>query len=185
MDGDDFTTQSYVTIAVVFGTVIVTIVMLNILIAFLSNEFSRLQDEQKINDLKEKASMMLDMEVILWFFKYIITRKITKLRDLQCKFEDHNIKRMAHGEYKTLNMNDKERSLIMNRRKLCIVKTVESEEKMNEDQLMKSKQVSTNNNMNKKMNVLSENYEKLRTDYLEGQQKMDNILECIKKLNKD
>lgn len=49
-----------------------TIVLMNILIAYLSNLFSRLEDAQKLNDLKEKAVLILDLEIIVMFFKYKI-----------------------------------------------------------------------------------------------------------------
>jgi hypothetical protein len=75
IEGDDFLKFDYAGIAMIFGTVMVTIILLNILIAFLSNLFSRLEDKQKSNDLKEKASMILDLEIIVHFFKYVFTGK--------------------------------------------------------------------------------------------------------------
>jgi hypothetical protein len=55
IEGSDFESYSYAGIPIVFGTLIVTIVLLNILIAYLSNVFSRLEDKQRSDDLKEKA----------------------------------------------------------------------------------------------------------------------------------
>jgi hypothetical protein len=80
IEGSDFKSFDYAGIAIIFGTVMVTIILLNILIAFLSNLFSRLEDQQKSNDLKEKASMILDLEVIIHFFRYAITGKASKYR---------------------------------------------------------------------------------------------------------
>ena len=70
VEQSDFEDFNYGTIAIIFGTLIVTVVLFNILIAFLSNLFSRLEDQQKANDLREKAQMMLDHEVIKLFFFY-------------------------------------------------------------------------------------------------------------------
>lgn len=83
IEGDDFIRFDYAGIAMIFGTVMVTIILLNILIAFLSNLFSRLEDKQKSNDLKEKASMILDLEVVIHFFRFIVSGKSRTLR----KFE--------------------------------------------------------------------------------------------------
>lgn len=78
IEGTDFTKFEYAGIAITFGTVMVTIVLLNVLIAYLSNLFSRLEDQQKSNDLKEKASMILDLEIIVFFFRYVLTGKKSK-----------------------------------------------------------------------------------------------------------
>ena len=83
IEGSDFKSYDFAGIPIIFGTVMVTIILLNVLIAFLSNLFSRLEDQQKSNDLKEKASMILDLEIIFHFFRYILTGKSSKLK----KFE--------------------------------------------------------------------------------------------------
>ena len=81
-------------IAVIFGSVFVTIVLLNILIAFLSNEFSRLEERQKVQELKEQAALIMNFEVLTMFFKYIVTKKI-KLRN---QFELQKYKKMLKNE---------------------------------------------------------------------------------------
>ena len=91
IEGSDFQSYDYAGIAIIFGTVMVTVVLLNILIAFLSNLFSRLEDQQKSSDLKEKASMILDLEVIIHFFKYILTGKEIKFRKFEKIQEDFYI----------------------------------------------------------------------------------------------
>lgn len=63
----------YSHIALVIGSIFVTVVLLNILIAYLSNLFSRLEDAQKLHDLKEKAVLILDLEILVMFFKYKLT----------------------------------------------------------------------------------------------------------------
>ena len=85
VESSDFDDFNYGSIAIIFGTLIVTVVLLNILIAFLSNLFSRLEDQQRANDLREKAQMMLDVEVIVLFFKYKITGRNLKLN----RYEDY------------------------------------------------------------------------------------------------
>ena len=46
----------------------------------MSNLFSRLEDQQRVNNLREKARMMLDMEVVKSFFKYKFTGRSFRLR---------------------------------------------------------------------------------------------------------
>lgn len=73
VEGSDFKEFDYSAITILFGTILVTIVLLNVLIAYLSNLFSRLEDQQHANDLREKASMMMDLEIVAYFFKYVMT----------------------------------------------------------------------------------------------------------------
>ena len=79
--GDDFDLFDYVSIPIVFGTIVVTVILMNILIAFLSNLFSRLEEQQKINNLKEIIGMIRDLEVIVFFFSYWLTRKNKTLKE--------------------------------------------------------------------------------------------------------
>ena len=53
---------------IVIGTMIVTIILLNVLIAFMSNVYNRMEKRQAITSLKEKASMLLDLEVYISLF---------------------------------------------------------------------------------------------------------------------
>lgn len=79
--GEDFTEDSpikFPAIPIIFGTLMITIVLLNILIAYLSNLFSKLEEQQHVDDLREKASMILDLEIIVYFFKYRLTGKRNK-----------------------------------------------------------------------------------------------------------
>lgn len=70
-------------IAIVFSALFITIVLLNILIAYLSNLFSRLEDQQKVSSLKEKAILILDFELIARFFRFSLfgTPKLVGHRD--------------------------------------------------------------------------------------------------------
>ena len=61
---------------IIFGSLYITIVLLNILIAFLSNVFSRLEDQQKVSALREKAYMILDFELAARLFKFVIRRTV-------------------------------------------------------------------------------------------------------------
>jgi hypothetical protein len=65
---DDFETYSYAAITIIFGTLIVTIVLLNIFIAYLVTVFRRLEEKNKSDDLNRKAKMVLNMEIIKHFF---------------------------------------------------------------------------------------------------------------------
>lgn len=87
IEKDDFGMYDLAGIPVIFGSVMVTIVLLNILIAFLSNLFSRLEDQQRTNNLKERGSMILDFEVIVYFFSYVLTRRVSKIKKLEKSFE--------------------------------------------------------------------------------------------------
>lgn len=69
VEGEAFDVEfSY--LAIVFGSLFITIVMLNILIAFLSNLFSRLEDQQKVNSLRQKALLVLDFELFARLFRF-------------------------------------------------------------------------------------------------------------------
>lgn len=88
-------------IPVIFGTVFLTIVLLNILIAFLSNEFSRLEERQKIQELKERAALIMNFEVLTMFFRYIVTKKI-RLRN---QFELEKYRMMLKNENAVVRSN--------------------------------------------------------------------------------
>ena len=69
VEGEAFDIEfSYV--AIVVGSLFLTIVMLNILIAYLSNLFSRLGDQQKVNTLRQKALLILDFEMFARLFRF-------------------------------------------------------------------------------------------------------------------
>ena len=61
--------QKFSIIPVVFGTIMVGVLLFNILIAYLSNEFSRLEEQQIISGLKMKAWMNLRFELLIFFFR--------------------------------------------------------------------------------------------------------------------
>lgn len=63
-------------VPIVFGSLVCTIILLNILIAYLSNLFSRLEEQEKIQALQERAELVLDLEIFVFFFRYRITGKI-------------------------------------------------------------------------------------------------------------
>ena len=89
----------YAAIPIVIGSIFVTIIIINMLIAYLSNLFSRLEEQQRVQELTERASLILDMEVFVMFFKYFITGKV-KLRK---KFEIEIYKQMLKGNSNTGN----------------------------------------------------------------------------------
>ena len=65
----DFGEYQYGTVALIFGTIVVTVILLNILIAYLSNLFSRLEEQQSLNSFREKASMIFDFEILVSMIK--------------------------------------------------------------------------------------------------------------------
>lgn len=81
IEGDAFDIR-FSFIAIIFGSLFITIVLLNILIAYLSNLFSRLEDQQKMNGLREKAFLILDFEMMVRLFKYLMTGTISLDRRL-------------------------------------------------------------------------------------------------------
>ena len=78
IDDQAFTNFRFAALAVIFGTLIVSVVLLNVLIAFLSNLFSRLEAQQMVNDLKERAGLIMDLEVMVMFFRYKIFGTLKK-----------------------------------------------------------------------------------------------------------
>jgi hypothetical protein len=82
IEGGSFTEFDYITIPIVFGSVIVMVVLLNILIALLSNVYALLEEQQVANDIREKARMILDYELTVHFFKYVITGKKRIIKEL-------------------------------------------------------------------------------------------------------
>ena len=91
----------YAAIPIVLGSLFVTIILLNILIAYLSNLFSRLEEQQRVQEMKERAGLILDIEVFVMFFKYGITGK-NKLRN---EFEMEKYRRMLKGKDQITQFN--------------------------------------------------------------------------------
>jgi uncharacterized protein YdaU (DUF1376 family) len=76
IDMDAFTENvQFVFVPIIFGTIFITIILLNILIAYLSEIFSTLESKQHFIELKEKAGIVLDAEVIKYFFRHCCRRK--------------------------------------------------------------------------------------------------------------
>ena len=81
-------------VVIVTGTLLVTVVLLNILIAYLSNLFSSLENRQALDDLREKARFVLGVEVIVRFFRYKLTGQVAAMH----KAETHNSNLMVSGD---------------------------------------------------------------------------------------
>ena len=149
--------------------------------------------------------MILNMEIISWFFRFRITGKLTKLRQLQKGLDKHSTNLFSSDKSSKRILNSGERSLLTNRKMLCIMKTADSLEEADQvtvdDNIYKIvknfsrnfKEFRTNyskeNNddeMNKKIEVLSKDFEEFRTNNLNRQLKMENTLELImKRLDQD
>ena len=66
----------------VIGTMIVTIILLNVLIAFMSNVYNKMEETQVVRSLTEKGSMLLDLEVYISLFVKIKDKiKTSKLNE--------------------------------------------------------------------------------------------------------
>lgn len=74
----------YIFFPMVIGTMIVTIILLNVLIAFMSNVYNSMELIQSFLSLKEKASMLLDLEVYMsLIYKLNFKTKTGKMDDEQ------------------------------------------------------------------------------------------------------
>jgi hypothetical protein len=58
----------YIFFPMFVGTMVVTIILLNVLIAFMSNVYNKMESKQSVISLKEKGSMLLDLEVYISLF---------------------------------------------------------------------------------------------------------------------
>lgn len=72
VEKSDLDTNFYIIIPIFFGTIFINIILLNVLIAYLSNLFSRLEEEQEVKRLQRQASIIMDTEVMHYF-----TRKVS------------------------------------------------------------------------------------------------------------
>ena len=128
IEADDFSSAPYISIAIIFGTIIVTVIMLNILIAYLSNVFSRLEEQQSLNDLREKASMILDMEVILWLFRCKMTGKVGKLKELEHLKQQKYLQNLSSDEDMGTDIPTKHKAILEDQKLFYIFKTLDLEE---------------------------------------------------------
>lgn len=81
----------YIFFPIVIGTMIVTIILLNVLIAFMSNVYNRMELRQEITSLKEKASMLLDLEVYMSLFKKLVEKAKGKFNDPEFRQEQQKM----------------------------------------------------------------------------------------------
>lgn len=177
VDDNSFTMFNYVSIPIVFGTLMVSIVLLNVLIAFLSNLFSRLEEQQLVNDLKEKASLVLDIEVIFMFFKYKLTGKLAKTRRLHRRL-------MSSTMYPELSFAAKKHARKKRKKEnyLFIFKTVDFDE-LEDDNSMQDNLVNKLKNVEKKIDANQRKHEQhvagLLAENAEIKGKLDAILKKI------
>ena len=151
--GEDFESFDLAAIPIIFGTIMVTVILLNILIAFLSNLFSRLEDKQKADNYKEKASMILDLEVIIHFFLYWLTGKARKYKQYEEKKEDYY-------SVKVLEIPKKISYMLEDRKILYIFKSVDSEDS--------SKEITVDDNIYKMVKSLTKSFEEFRSEINEN-----------------
>jgi len=103
VEGGDFEKYRFDAIPIAFGTLIVMIVLLNILIGLLSSIYCALENQQKSNDIRQKASMLLDLEVIVHFFKYAIKGKLKQIEEHN-QYQSLNHFRLAKYDEKTFKV---------------------------------------------------------------------------------
>ena len=73
--GDSYNIQ-YATIIVVVGTMVVTVMILNMIVAFLSNLYSKLEELQVIIEMKERSKSIVDTEISLRMLKKMFCQKV-------------------------------------------------------------------------------------------------------------
>ena len=165
----------YSAIPVIGGSIFVTIVLMNMLIAYLSNLFSRLEEQQKVQELKEKAALILDMEVMVMFFRYSITGKI-KLRN-QYEFETY--KRMLKSSVSTnaISMKDKQTTKNLKRylkkeKYLYVFRILDMEKGLREE------------NIYQKIKSLNHNVEELNSLVSKRSRSQEAKIEVVRKMVK-
>jgi hypothetical protein len=181
VDDNSFTMFSYVSIPIVFGTLMVSVILLNVLIAFLSNLFSRLEEQQLVNDLKEKAGLLLDLEVVVMFFKYFLTGKLRRQKRKSKKVKSLHI-------FSDSNLMNLPRKGKIREHYLFIFKTVDFDELGDDDSIqdnlvnkIKVLEKKIDNNQRKQEQAL----EILMNENIEIKEKLDQVLRKIEntKLN--
>ena len=70
VEADSFETPLF-TIPILFGTLMIGIFLLNLLIAYMSNEFSRMESQQVIDIWREKARLNCQLELVILGFKNV------------------------------------------------------------------------------------------------------------------
>lgn len=167
--------RPYSAIPIVLGSMFVTIVLLNILIAYLSNLFSRLEEQQKVQELKERAALILDLEVLIMFFKYGITGK----NRLRREFEIETYKMMLKGSnyIKDIDIESRQKSKTLEQylraeQYLYIFKQVDLEKDLTEE------------NIYQKINSIDKSIEELGTLFSKRsriqESNMDQVFQMVK-----
>ena len=133
IEGDAFDDRFGV-IPMVIGSMIVTIFLINVLIAYLSNLFSRLEEQQKFQDMQERADLILEVEIVIRFFRYFLTGHVSVRKEYQYAF----YKRMLcdAGTRRKIEFSDKKknrilRDILSSEKYLYIIKRVEHTDSSN------------------------------------------------------
>jgi methyl-accepting chemotaxis protein len=169
IEGDAFE-EKFSSIPMIIGSMFVTIFLINVLIAYLSNLFSRLEEQQKFQEMQEKAELILDIEIIVRFFKYYITGHISVRREYESEFykrmlRDANIKGNISFEDKKKNKVLK--NILESEKYLYILKKIELTDNDNSEnvyQKVKSVNksiVTLNSNISKKFRMTDSVMEKI------------------------
>jgi hypothetical protein len=183
--GDDFESYSYAGIAIVFGTLIVTVFLLNILIAYLSNVFSRLEDKQRSDDLKEKAQMVMDLEIIKYFFRNCCSKREVKENSDEPLLKDGNHEANKLNRFERKNTINSEENLddLSSSKYLFIVEQLESddttEQTLDDNIYKKVKDLSVY--LEKREMKINKNFEILKENQMKMQRESEHKSEEFKK----
>lgn len=94
---EDFSVQ-WSAVPLVFSGLLVTVLILNVIIAYLSNEFSRLEEKQFLNNWRQKATRNLDFDLVFWVFAKKKVRLVSFWKYLQLKRKHyHKIRTFYEG----------------------------------------------------------------------------------------
>ena len=75
MDTTGIAQNSPVALVLIYGNFLITIILMNILIAYLANLYSELEQEIATKRVQEMATVVLDFEVIVYAYRRIFRRK--------------------------------------------------------------------------------------------------------------
>jgi hypothetical protein len=66
-------------VPLIIGPIFIGVILMNIMIGFLSNEYSRLEEIQKIKNLIYKAEMNLDIEILFYLVRSLLKIKVNRV----------------------------------------------------------------------------------------------------------
>ena len=177
VDDQGFTMFNFATIPIVFGTLMASVILLNVLIDFLSNLLSRLQEQQLVNDLKEKAGLLLDLEVVVMFFVHFLPGRLSRQRAISRK-----MKKSDGNKILTKTEMKYARLYKMQEKYLFIFKTVDFDE-LGEDDSVQDNLVNKIKMLEKKMDLNHRKQELMFGDLSKENAEIKKKLDALLKKN--